>query len=254
MSARSSVVLALLSFVVLGSTATPAEAQSDTTPPQLVSLSVAPTQVDPSSSAQSVIVTAVITDDLSGVCEASGTTPYCSTGTTAFDLLSPSGQQRTAELFRLVSGDTYTATATIAQFAERGIWRNWGLFLDDRAGNEVFLDETDLLALGMNVAVGVGTFEAVYARTILLKLGNRSARIQVGAAAESTCSSRVPILLQLKTKSGWKKVGSALTSNSGRRSIPIHKAGKYRATATEFGLGTPTVTTCSKASVVRTSS
>ena len=45
-------------------------------------------------------------------------------------------------------------------------------------------------------------------------------------------------------KSGWKKVGSTLSGWSGGFSFHITKTGKYKATATDYGLGTPTVTTC----------
>src|SRR6266508_514937 len=104
-----------LSLLALFGASTPAAAQGDTAPPTLVSLSVSPTVVDVSSSAQTVTVTAVITDDLSGVCPDGDSTCVHATSS----IRSPSAGQSVLLGYPVaVSGDTYTFSGTIPQFAE----------------------------------------------------------------------------------------------------------------------------------------
>jgi hypothetical protein len=245
---RSYAVLSLLVLLAVLATSMPAAAVSDTTPPQLVSLSVTPNQVDASNSDQLVTVSANITDDLSGVC-AQGDS--CPAGTSQVQLFSPSGQQQAVTgFFAIVSGDSYTATVTLKQYAEEGIWKDWHVWLFDKAGNYVVLDEYDLLRLGTNVAVGVGTFDASYPRTISLRLSRTKASGYVQSDVPSTCFWFIPVLLERRTSSGWKKAGSTLSLYDGYYRVRINKPGKYRATATEFGIGSPTLTTCSKVSAV----
>jgi hypothetical protein len=239
MSKRSAVA-ALLGTAVLSSVALPASALSDTQPPQLVSFSVTPTQVDPSSSAQTVTVTAVITDDLSGVSEDA-----------EVDVYSPSGNQESYGFFTRVSGDTFSANVSIAMFAEAGIWRDWYIYLYDNVGNSVEYDEYDLISRNINVAVGVGSYSSSYHRTISLKLRRTQASGTVDTNLASACFWYVPVLLERKTKSGWRHVAETLSDFNGKFRIAIHKRGTYRATATPFAIGTPTLTMCSRASVVR---
>lgn len=149
---------------------------------------------------------------------------------------------------QFVSGDTYSDTATFAQYAEQGVWKDWSLYLSDKAGNFVRLDEYDLISAGVNQAVGVDPFDSSYTRTVSIKLRATSASGYVDAATESSCSWFVPVLLERKTSSGWKRAGATLSLYDGYYKLRIKKTGKYRASATEFGLGTPTLTTCSKAS------
>lgn len=149
------------------------------------------------------------------------------------------------------SGDTYTFSATILQFAEEGIWRDWSIQLTDKAGNMVVLDEADLLILGVNAAVGVGTIESSFSRTITLRLTRRRASGYVRSDLASTCFWFVPVNVQRKTSSGWKKVRSTLADYQGYYSVRIRKAGRYRAIATTFGLGTPLITTCAAATARR---
>jgi hypothetical protein len=223
---------------------TPAAAQEDTTPPTLVSLSVSPTVVDVSSSAQTVTVTAVITDDLSGVCADGDST--CTHATSS--IRSPSAEQSVLLGYPVaVSGDTYTLSGTIPQYAEEGIWKDWSIQLTDKAGNMVVLDEADLLALGINAAVGVGSFDATYARTISLFLSRRRASGFVDSDTQSTCFWYVPVTVERKTASGWRTVRSTIADHLGFYSVRIRKFGRYRATATAFDLGTPTITTCERA-------
>lgn len=243
MTALRLLVAALTAAV--GMAAVPAQAQSDTTPPQLVSLSVTPNQVDVSSGAQSVTVSAVITDDISGVCADGDSSCTHATSSVA----SPSGQQRVLlGYFTLVSGDSYTAEAMFPQFAEEGIWKDWSIQLTDRAGNLVVLGEFDLLSQGINAAVGVGSLEESYARSVSLRVRRTRASGRVSAPLESTCFWFVPVTLQRRTASGWRQVGTMLSSYQGGFSFHIRREGKYRAIATSFGIGTPNLTTCTQAS------
>lgn len=247
------VVLTLSSFaLVVSLLSMPAKAQSDTTPPRLVSLSVSPTQIDASSSTVNVVVTAVITDDLSGLSYEGDSTS--ADYTSRVDLYSPSGNQSVVgcPCFTLVSGDTYTETLTFPRYSEQGIWKDWSLFLADEVGNTVWLDAYNVYLAGINQAVGVDPFETSYARRVSLNIGKTKATGSVSADVASSCYWFVPVLLQRKTKSGWKNAGRALADYNGYYRIPIRMMGRYRATATTFGIGTPAITTCSKASVVRT--
>lgn len=229
-------VVTVVLAAVIGEGTAAAQAQSDTTPPQLVSFTATPTQVDPSSASQTVTVSAVIRDDLSGVSSESNVEIY-----------SPSTNQWTYGFFDQVSGDTWVTTLTIPQFAENGIWRDWRFFLEDSATNLAVVDEYDLLRAGMNVAFGVGSYESSYARSISLRLGRSTASGRVSAALESTCFWFVPVRLQRRTAAGWRQVGTTLSSYRGAFSFKIKREGRYRATATSFGIGTPSLTTCANA-------
>jgi hypothetical protein len=223
-------IFATLAVVLM---ATPAAAEVDTTPPVLVSISVSPTTVDTSASSQEVTVTAEITDDLSGV---SGDTELCSDGClNGYDW------------FTNVSGDTWEATITWSQYSggTGGIFRDWELLLVDNAGNESYLDVRDIYYLGFNLAVGVNDFDTSYPRTIHLSVNNGRAHGYVDASDASNCWWYVPVTLERKTTAGWKQAGSTLSGWSGGFRFQVRKTGKYRATASEFGLGTPVVTTCS---------
>lgn len=220
-----------------GMAAVPAQAQSDTTPPSIHSVTVSPTEVDASTSSQSVTVTAVITDDLSGVSTNSNVEVY-----------SPSGNQWTYGFFNLVSGDTYSTTIVIPQFAESGVWRDWYFYLEDNVSNLAVVDEYELLVAGINVAVGVDPFEDSSGRTMSLRVGKTRVSAYLDSSLTSTCFWYVPIKIERRTRSGWKQVGAGLTSFQGGFSLHVRKSGKFRATAAEFAIGTPTVTTCTRVS------
>lgn len=234
---RRSVIVALLVIASVAVGALPAVAATDTTPPQLVSISVAPSAVDTSASSQAVTVTAVITDDLSGVSTLN--TELCSQNClNGYDW------------FKRVSGDTYTATITFPQYSGGvgSIFRDWEVLLVDNAGNQTFLSVRDLYNQGFNLAFGVNAYATTYARTVHLKVTKSRASGYVNAASASNCWWYVPVILERKTASGWKHSGSVLSGWNGQFSFHITKVSKYRATAPSFGLGTPTVTTCLKAS------
>lgn len=236
---RSSVVLAVSSLaLVVSALSTPASTQSDTTPPQLVSLSLSPETVDTSSGSVDVVVTAVITDDLSGFFRAK--------------LEEVGAGVNTYTYFENVSGDTYAATITFPQDSDSYIFRDWLVYLIDNVGNKSWIDGRDLLDLSINVAVGVNAVAPAYSRGIYLAFHNSRAIGSIAAAAESGCWWDVPVILQRKTSSGRKEVGEGYANYFGAFRFPVHKKGKYRVTATEIGLGTPAVTTCLKASKIET--
>jgi hypothetical protein len=237
MSARTLTLGGVLSLAMLVSTSFPASAGSDTTPPELVSISITPT-IAGNTTSQVITVTAVITDDLSGVYE-----------DTQVQLHSPSGNEQPYAFFEPVGGDTYIASLTIPAYSEEGIWKDWGIWLIDNYDNELLLEYDDLLDRGLDLAVGVGGFSATYPRSLSLKVTNSRAFGEVDAALESTCFWWVPVSLQRKTPSGWKKVGSTLAEYDGDFSFFITKKGTYRAIAPAVGIGTAVLTTCLKASV-----
>lgn len=223
--------------VTLGLGAVPAQAQSDTTPPSIHSVTVSPTEIDASASSQNVTVTAVITDDLSGVSTNSNVEVY-----------SPSGNQWSYGFFNLVSGDTYSATIGIPQFSESGIWRDWYFYLEDQVGNLAVVDEFELLMAGINVAFGVAPVEDSAGRTMSFRAGRRRVSGHLDSSLASTCFWYAPITIERRTRLGWKQIGEGLTSFHGDFSLRIRKPGKFRAIASEFAIGTPTLTTCARVS------
>jgi hypothetical protein len=235
---RHLVVGCIVASLLLGFGVVPASAVSDTTPPSLVSVTVSPGAIDVSNSSQDITITAVITDDLSGVSTDSNV-----------EVDSPSGDQGWYEYFDLISGDTYSATITIPRYSEAGIWRDWYFELWDNAANSTVFDGYELLQQGINIAFGVQDFADSYSRNISLKLSRTRAAGYVNATLASACFWYIPVTLERKTASGWRKIGTQLSSFMGHYSFHIRKAGKYRTTAEEFPLGTPTVTTCLKASI-----
>ncbi|MCH7736077.1 MAG: PKD domain-containing protein, partial [Chloroflexi bacterium] len=134
-------------------------ATSDSTPPVLTGVSVDPQQIDTSQSAQTVVVTRSVTDDLSGVAHSGA---VCSDFGGAIFFLSPSGAssvQANNCAFALVSGTDlngdFAASVTLPQFAEEGIWRLNRAIVADQAGNLRFYFAADLQALGFDVGIEV---------------------------------------------------------------------------------------------------
>jgi hypothetical protein len=230
-------LLVVVLATTIGLAAVPAQAQSDTTPPNIHSVTVSPTEIDASTSSQNVAVTAVITDDLSGVSTNSNVEVY-----------SPSVNQWSYGFFNLVSGDTYSATIGIPQFSESGIWRDWYFYLEDNVGNLAVVDEFELLVAGISVAFGVAPVEDSAGRTMSFRAGRTRVSGHLDSSLASTCFWYAPITIERRTRSGWKQVGEGLTSFQGGFSLRIRQPGKFRATAPEFAIGTPTVTTCTRVS------
>ena len=135
-------------LVALGfpSTVVVSSAVSDTTPPDLSSLSLNPSAVDVGASAKTVTATARIKDDLSGF------------GYGDLELYSPSKRQSVSGSWARVSGTTmdgvYTATATIPKNAESGTWLI-RVTSSDAVGNAKQLYSANLAALGFSSTVAV---------------------------------------------------------------------------------------------------
>jgi hypothetical protein len=121
-------------------------ALSDIEGPQLVSLSLSPSAVNTALSSQVVMVTARITDDLSG---ASG--PDYSNGASQIRFMSPSGGQSIdAILTNRISGDgldgVYQYSMVMPRYAESGVWTASYLMLVDSIGNSRLMYTSALVA------------------------------------------------------------------------------------------------------------
>jgi hypothetical protein len=124
---------------------------SDTTPPELTGLNIAPTAIDVSSGSQAVTFTLDIQDDLAGFAPTCGS--YCSYG--LISLMSPSGKQNQGELSKqmtLLSGTPeqgqWQIAVNLPQYAEAGKWTISSLWLQDTVGNGNYLSTSSLQSLG----------------------------------------------------------------------------------------------------------
>ena len=124
----------------------------DTTPPALQSFSFTPTAIDTDAGAQSVTVTAHITDDLSGF----------SSGQVCFT--SPSGNQEQCTGWNLFSGSLtsgnaddgmYQVSVSFPQYGEAGNWNVAFVSVRDAVGNVQVYRTSDLAALGFPTALTV---------------------------------------------------------------------------------------------------
>jgi hypothetical protein len=230
---RSSVVVASCVAFIAGAMSSPASAQEDTTPPQLVSFTLSANHADTTASdSPEITMTAVVTDDLSGI----DVVYICMTyWDTCYEADS-------------IGNDTYTQYIYYPRYSGSGVDRSFSVEFSDRVGHEVYYSPRDLLESGINLAVSINSVSPTYTRAIALKLTKGRVSGFVEAAEESSCWYDVPLVLQLKAASGWRIVGEGYSDGNGSFRFPIHKRGKYRVTATEIGLGTPPVTTCLKAS------
>ena len=113
---------------------------SDTTAPTLGSISLSTTSLNIGAGQTSLIVTAHLTDDLSGVfdgifADGSGGSPP------QIRFVSPSGQTVTGlfDVLHPLSGNrldgVYQASIILPSTAEAGVWQAQSLLLDDEAGN-----------------------------------------------------------------------------------------------------------------------
>lgn len=131
-----------------------AEAQtSDTTPPQLVDLTISPAAIDVTASAQSVTVALHVTDDLSGL----GVNPT-SPRRIQVSLRSPSGGQFQSGFVpsqaSVVLDAVVSAVVSIPRFSEPGAWA-LTVFLADNAGNTTTISTAALIAKGLPSSVSV---------------------------------------------------------------------------------------------------
>lgn len=148
---------ATLTLVILAGTPRAAEAQiSDTAPPQLVTVSFTPTAVNVIGSAQSVTVTATVTDDLSG------------TSGVSVRFVSPSGR-----IFQPINGlglgrisgtalnGVYRGTMSMPQFTEAGVWKLDFVSVSDSVGNSTTLRTANLQALGQPTDLTVTSIQDI---------------------------------------------------------------------------------------------
>ena len=141
-----------LGILFLGSSSLLAQF-TDTTPPTLTGLTITPSSIDVTSSAQTVQIDLNVTDDLSGVDLSQS--PFYST---TLVLASPTVAQLRSLVgsdFQLVSGGTslngtWRASLTVPRFVESGTWRVSLLTLKDAVGNTISLSASHLTALGLN--------------------------------------------------------------------------------------------------------
>lgn len=121
--------------------------QQDTTPPVLPAFSFSPAAVDTTTSSATVMGTAQITDDLSGVSGAFAR------------FTSPSGNQGGQCSLNLISGTnlngTYQCSITIPAYAEGGAWTVSYVFLVDNVGNYKDYSTSDLAGLGFPTTLQV---------------------------------------------------------------------------------------------------
>ena len=134
----------------------------DSTPPVVTGVSVYPTQVDTSSSSQTVQVTRTATDDLSGVAYI-GTS--CSPNTVSGWVFSSPSRAQFVNVsscgFTKSSGTdldgAFSANITFPQYAESGLWELMAIQILDQAGNRTSLQPADLAALGLSAFVLVNS-------------------------------------------------------------------------------------------------
>lgn len=131
-----------------------AQAQFDTTPPEIVGFSIDPGAIDVTSTSQTVTVTLQVTDDLSGV----------SYGYVYF--VSPDvGQRRYVYLGFPVAGDrlngTWQAQFTFPKFVDAGTWRIDYVYLRDVVGNTAYAYTNVLAGLGFPTDLEVTSNEDV---------------------------------------------------------------------------------------------
>jgi hypothetical protein len=130
------------------STTTPTLAQQDKAPPSLVNLAADRTQIDTGAHAETVVFTAHLTDDVSGVL-------FMNVG-----CFSPTlGQLSSRPNGTRVSGNAldgmYTVAVTLPQFAEYGLWR-CEFQADDVVRNRLDLQGSQLVALGFTGFISNG--------------------------------------------------------------------------------------------------
>ena len=129
------------------------EGRGDATPPRLLSLSLAPANLDVSSASQVLLVTARIQDELAGF--ANPVPGLSGRASAAAVFRSPSATQQMVVSFSpqaRVSGDpqdgVYTGGGIVPRLSEPGLWTLSNFELTDVLGNRLSLDLSDCLRLG----------------------------------------------------------------------------------------------------------
>lgn len=129
----------------LGTTTVYVTSDEDITSPIITNIEIAPAAIDASTGDASITLTTSITDDLAGFNYA------------YFYFYSASNNQyRTAYVSNRISGDsfdgTYQETVTFPQYSEAGDWRIKYVYLYDKASNEWYHSEQDLIDMGLAIS------------------------------------------------------------------------------------------------------
>src|SRR6185503_9363951 len=106
----------------------PLAARADTTPPALLSFAFSPASIDTTSGSAGVVVTARITDDLSGVASMRVVFSHRDVMTEPHDC------ETTVPASGTALDGVFTCTAVFPQFSESGTWRVFVVELSDVAG------------------------------------------------------------------------------------------------------------------------
>src|SRR5437867_4984709 len=122
------------------------QAQSDTQPPRLISLTLDLGNVEVTNVNQIVTLQLHLQDDLSGI-------DSTSANRVGVTLTSASGNQVVSGLSQTQGGvildGVFQVPVTIPRYAEPGLWRITSVRLRDNAGNSVSLDNAALVAAGL---------------------------------------------------------------------------------------------------------
>ncbi|HKH64521.1 MAG TPA: Ig-like domain repeat protein [Solirubrobacterales bacterium] len=147
-----------------------AEPIEDTTPPQILGLSIEPGEVDVTNSSQTVTITARVTDDLSGLVN----------GDAGF--ASPANSQSAIGGLERISGTdmdgVYRTQVTVPRFAESGTWLAF-LHFRDRAGNWVEITPKKLEEAGLPSALQVNAATVPVVSSVTPASGPESGGTQV---------------------------------------------------------------------------
>jgi hypothetical protein len=133
------------------------DANPDTAPPQLLGVAFSLASIDVGASSQSMTVTLILSDDLSGVSQGFS-------GVDDFVMTSPSGKQSqrlSINQFQLISGTNtlgmYRATLTVAQYSEPGVWKVSTVRLHDNAGSQRLYGGAELAPFGSAIQITVSS-------------------------------------------------------------------------------------------------
>ena len=132
-------------------------AESDTSAPQLRSLSFFPRRIDAFTNYPTINFTCRIVDDLSGLFARTGFGSFFGGGSALFE--SPSKNQQVSVIIQS-GGDPLDSVASgfayFRPYAETGVWTLRGIAIRDIIGNEMVYESSDLRRLGFPTELAVG--------------------------------------------------------------------------------------------------
>ena len=116
--------------------------ESDNKPPEVATISIVPSEVDLSSGGKDVLITVSASDDVSGISSGSGVLRLRSPTNTPLSFFLADNQD-----------GTYSATVALGEFAASGTWGIDLVRINDAAGNQADLAESDLIAKGLQTSI-----------------------------------------------------------------------------------------------------